>query len=302
MRGIEHLTGFAPVRAKGSKHVTGVVVARDGDERTFGCDLLVVSGRSAGRPRLPLAGRRQHPLRPRTGRYVPGRVPDGVRVVGELPAPRRPAAPCPPRRRTRGASSSSATARTSPPRTSTCRVSEGFASLELSKRYTTVTMGPCQGRMCHRNSGLVIADELGVDPDEQRVGVTTARPPHNPTSFSLLAARGYEPEKRTAIAPLARGAWRQDAVGRRLEAALRLRRRRRRDRSGARVARPDRRLDAGQDDRARARRRRVPRADLPEPLRRHEAGPRPLRHRLRRRRVDPRRRHRGPAVRGPSTT
>src|SRR5205085_6555181 len=77
-------------------------------------------------------------------------------------------------------------------------VAEGFASLELSKRYTTVTMGPCQGKMCHRNSGLVIARELGVDPDEQRVGVTTARPPHNPTSFSLLAGRGYEPVKRTS--------------------------------------------------------------------------------------------------------
>ena len=77
-------------------------------------------------------------------------------------------------------------------------VSEGFASLELSKRYTTVTMGPCQGKMCHRNSGLLMARELGVDPDEERVGVTTARPPHNPTSFALLAARGYEPEKRTS--------------------------------------------------------------------------------------------------------
>ncbi len=60
-------------------------------------------------------------------------------------------------------------------------------------------MGPCQGKMCHRNSGLLMARELGVDPDEQRVGVTTARPPHNPTSFSLLAGRGYEPVKRTSV-------------------------------------------------------------------------------------------------------
>jgi sarcosine oxidase subunit alpha len=78
-------------------------------------------------------------------------------------------------------------------------VEEGFTSLELSKRYTTVTMGPCQGKMCHRNSALVMADELGLDRDAERVGVTTARPPHNPTSFSLLAGRGYEPVKRTAI-------------------------------------------------------------------------------------------------------
>ena len=27
-------------------------------------------------------------------------------------------------------------------------IDEGFDSLELLKRYTTVTMGPCQGRMC----------------------------------------------------------------------------------------------------------------------------------------------------------
>jgi sarcosine oxidase, subunit alpha len=78
-------------------------------------------------------------------------------------------------------------------------VAEGFDSLELSKRYTTVTMGPCQGRMCHRNSGLAVAGELGVPPDDQRAGVTTARPPYLPTSFSVLAGRGYEPVKRTPV-------------------------------------------------------------------------------------------------------
>jgi sarcosine oxidase subunit alpha len=78
-------------------------------------------------------------------------------------------------------------------------VEEGFASLELSKRYTTVTMGPCQGRMCHRNSGLAIAEELGIAPDDQQAGVTTARPPYMPTSFAHLAGRGYEPVKRTPV-------------------------------------------------------------------------------------------------------
>ncbi|MEA2444837.1 MAG: sarcosine oxidase, subunit alpha, partial [Thermoleophilales bacterium] len=76
---------------------------------------------------------------------------------------------------------------------------EGFDSLELSKRYTTVTMGPCQGRMCHRNSALVLADELGVAPDAQTIGMTTARPPHSPTRFGLLAGRGWHPVKRTPL-------------------------------------------------------------------------------------------------------
>ena len=128
--------------------------------------------------------------------YVPDHVPDGVRVAGE---PVGTAAAIP------------AAADAAHGKQFVCycedvttkdvhlSVEEGFGSLELSKRYTTVTMGPCQGKMCHRNSGLLMARELGVDPDEQRVGVTTARPPHNPTSFSLLAGRGYEPVKRTSV-------------------------------------------------------------------------------------------------------
>jgi sarcosine oxidase subunit alpha len=53
--------------------------------------------------------------------------------------------------------------------------------------------------MCHRNSGLAVAGELGVPPDDQRAGVTTARPPYLPASFSVLAGRGYEPVKRTPV-------------------------------------------------------------------------------------------------------
>ena len=42
--------------------------------------------------------------------------------------------------------------------------------------------------MCHRNPPPHGA--AGRRPDEERVGVTTARPPHSPTSFAL-AARGF---------------------------------------------------------------------------------------------------------------
>src|SRR4029077_6095600 len=34
---------------------------------------------------------------------------------------------------------------------------EGFDSLELAKRYTTVTMGPCQGRLCQIASNRLYA-------------------------------------------------------------------------------------------------------------------------------------------------
>ena len=76
-------------------------------------------------------------------------------------------------------------------------IEEGFDSIELSKRYTTVTMGPCQGRLCHVNSIRVYAKATGLD--EQTIGTTTARPPYTPVKMGLLAGRPQEPVKRTAL-------------------------------------------------------------------------------------------------------
>ena len=36
-------------------------------------------------------------------------------------------------------------------------IREGFDSLEMLKRYSTVTMGPCQGKQCHGNAARVTA-------------------------------------------------------------------------------------------------------------------------------------------------
>ena len=76
---------------------------------------------------------------------------------------------------------------------------EGFDSLELAKRYTTLTMGPCQGRMCQRNGALVLAEEIDSDPDDRQIGITTARPPHAPSRFAALAGPGHQPERRTPM-------------------------------------------------------------------------------------------------------
>ena len=76
-------------------------------------------------------------------------------------------------------------------------LAEGFDSLELAKRYTTVTMGPCQGRLCHLASSRLFARECEVDPAE--IGTTTARPPWSPVKLGLLAGRGHEPAKRTSL-------------------------------------------------------------------------------------------------------
>src|SRR5919202_3301949 len=62
-------------------------------------------------------------------------------------------------------------------------LAEGFDSIELAKRYTTVTMGPCQGRLCHLPSIRLFARATGRD--EAAIGTTTARPPWQPVTLGV---------------------------------------------------------------------------------------------------------------------
>jgi sarcosine oxidase subunit alpha len=72
-------------------------------------------------------------------------------------------------------------------------VAEGFDHIETLKRYTTVTMGPCQGKMCHRSSIELCAGLTGRS--LEATGTTTARPPAQPVPLGALAARGADPWK-----------------------------------------------------------------------------------------------------------
>ncbi len=70
-------------------------------------------------------------------------------------------------------------------------VEEGYDSIELSKRYTTTTMGPCQGRMCQLTAIRQMAQETGQTLEQ--VGGTTARPPWHPVPMGALAGRPSSP-------------------------------------------------------------------------------------------------------------
>jgi sarcosine oxidase, subunit alpha len=76
-------------------------------------------------------------------------------------------------------------------------VAEGYDSIELSKRYTTTTMGPCQGRMCQLPAIRLMAAETGQGLEE--IGTTTARPPWQAVPMGTLAGRPFEPAKRSSI-------------------------------------------------------------------------------------------------------
>lgn len=74
---------------------------------------------------------------------------------------------------------------------------EGFDNIELLKRFTTVGMGPSQGKHSNMNAVRVLA-RLRGEPIEA-VGATTARPFFHPVPLAILSGRAFHAERVTAI-------------------------------------------------------------------------------------------------------
>ena len=74
---------------------------------------------------------------------------------------------------------------------------EGFDSSELLKRFSTVGMGPSQGKHSNMNALRILARYRGVG--VEALGLTTARPMYHPVPMKLLAGRSFYAERRTPI-------------------------------------------------------------------------------------------------------
>jgi sarcosine oxidase subunit alpha len=184
------------IAAKGK---AGRLNAVELDGRRIRCDVLVVSGgRQPAYALLAHAGAEVGYDHER-GIFVPTDLPDGIEVVGaaggevgEVTVP---------------AATYNGAAKQGKCFVCICEdvtdkdvkraIAEGFDSIELAKRYTTVTMGPCQGKLCHVPSIRLYAREN--ETDEATIGTTTARPPWQPVELGLLAGRPHEPAQRTSI-------------------------------------------------------------------------------------------------------
>jgi sarcosine oxidase subunit alpha len=66
-------------------------------------------------------------------------------------------------------------------------VAEGFDNVETLKRYSTVSMGPCQGKMCQTAATTICARQTSKTLAESVT--TTSRPPFNPITLGALAGR-----------------------------------------------------------------------------------------------------------------
>jgi sarcosine oxidase, subunit alpha len=77
-------------------------------------------------------------------------------------------------------------------------IAEGFDNVETLKRYSTVSMGPCQGKMCGLNAFEICA-RLTAGPNDA-ISVTTSRPPLVPVDLCVLAAdRLHHTVRRTPL-------------------------------------------------------------------------------------------------------
>ena len=65
------------------------------------------------------------------------------------------------------------------------------------KRYSTIGMGPSQGRHSALNAARLTAEATGQD--IEAVGHTTSRPPFTAEKIGVLAGRGFEPVRLTAM-------------------------------------------------------------------------------------------------------
>jgi sarcosine oxidase, subunit alpha len=174
--------------AHGGASLRSVVLRREGRAKRFDCDLLVLSLGTSPRDALARMA-------------LPG---EAVTVVGDA----------------RGASDRSPSSSEAGDGT-VCLCedvtmhdleqawSEGFRDVETLKRYTTTTMGPCQGAMCGRALSWFAASRgIGSRPAstastgsvEASSSRTTARPPARPVTLESLAAGVHEiVDRRTSL-------------------------------------------------------------------------------------------------------
>jgi sarcosine oxidase subunit alpha len=174
------------VEARGRKSVRSVVIDRGGTREEFRCDALVLSlglvpraglalqaaglavviVGDAASPGLDLAVAEKLGRRAGTGEYV------AHETVAELAGPPRGGIVC------------------------LCEDvgtdelehawDEGFRSTEILKRYTTATMGPCQGQLCQRHLRAFVASRPGATGPGS--GPTNARPPARGITLEQVAA------------------------------------------------------------------------------------------------------------------
>lgn len=182
------------VRALGSKFVTGIET-RDG---RHDCDLLVMCGHQipdAGL--LNQAGARLQ-WDAKRGAFIPTDLPPNISAVGGVTGEGLSAgAVLPPEHDPASKRAFVCLCSDVSSQDLVDAITEGFDHIETLKRYTTTTMGPCQGRMCQLPAIGVCARQTSRSMGE--TGLTTSRPPNPGVTLGALAGARHHPIRRTPM-------------------------------------------------------------------------------------------------------
>ena len=234
--GASLLDASTPIRADGGKRVRALVSHRQGADQRFECDLVVMAGQVVPASGLLAQAGTSMRFDESLMTFVPAAIPDGIHAAGAVTGLSDPVRSLVEGRLAGLKAAEATTARgaanrrdalegimpdaalpsvtlpdvpKSSAKTFTClcmdvttkematSVDEGFDSIELLKRYTTLGMGPCQGKSCLAGCVRHAAELTGRSIPE--TGVPTARAPWRPVELGLLAADHLEPRKESPL-------------------------------------------------------------------------------------------------------
>ena len=192
--GVQAVVDARVIRVEGTTSVTSVVVRDGGGDRRIACDAVVLSLGLAPRDGLLRMALPDEPVVGAGDVVVPGCSPDQAEMSGRAAA--RGEADAPTDRHGAHVEPTDAGIVCLCEDVSAKDLEqawgEGYRSSEILKRYTTATMGPCQGAMCGRHLASFCASRAS-EGDVSRAGVrTTARPPARPATLETLAATVHE--------------------------------------------------------------------------------------------------------------
>lgn len=225
--GITVLTGTAIAKVKGAKHVEGVVLcSHQGDGRptqTIDCDVVAMSG--GWSPVVHLYSHcggkltwdegqsmfRPDPDRPPLGAdgqgnvTVAGAANGDLRCAGDLEHPEGATMPvwvmparAPYKLRAKMWLDFQNDVKVTDVELA---AQEGYASVEHTKRYTTLGMATDQGKLSNINGLAVLSNALNQP--IQATGTTTFRPPYTPLTLATIAAEAkddaFQPLRKTPI-------------------------------------------------------------------------------------------------------
>jgi sarcosine oxidase, subunit alpha len=194
--GMPVLRGARVVAAEGTKRLRGVVLGTAQGERRVGCDALVLSVGLAPRDGLLRMGD-DLPIVGAGDVVAPGCTPEEAAESGAAAGAGDTSIPREPRPVPMGRGGYVCLCEDVGVKDLEQAWEEGWRSSEILKRYTTATMGPCQGAMCGRHLAAFVRQGSGSETAGAR---TTSRPPARTVALEDLAGGINEViEKRTAL-------------------------------------------------------------------------------------------------------